>query len=251
MAEETRRFFGEFLTGDHDLTEMLDADFTYVNGPLASLYGIPGVTGDAFQRVSVGGSPRGGGLLSQGSILTVTSTPVRASIPKRGRFILSQLLCQQAKDPPPGVPQIPATPSPGQTTRQQLEAVTAANGVCLSCHSLLNPLGGGLGHFDGIGAWQELENGQPIDATGKLPDGTTFDGAQAEAKALAANPSLPACVARQTLTYALGRDLTQPQDGAIVSQVAASAAQNGNRLKALIQAVTASEAFTARRGGTP
>lgn len=247
METETALFFREFVSGDSDYRAMLDAPFTYVNGPLAALYGIAGVSGDAFQRVSLSGTPRQG-LLTHASILAATSAPTRSSIPLRGKFILSELLCAPPPDPPPGTPQLSTTPMPGLTGRQELIAVTSANATCNSCHAQLNPLGFGLEHFDGIGAYRDEDNGQPIDTTGMLPDGTTFDGAAQEAQVIKNNPALTACVTKMMFTYALGRETTaadQPRLAAIAADVAAK----GNRLSDLVVRIARDGAFLNRRGG--
>ncbi len=246
MAEETRRFFSEYLTSGLDYRGMLDSDFTFVNAPLATLYGIPGVTGSAFTRVAVGNTNRSG-LLGKASILTVTSTPVRSSIAKRGKFVLTQLLCQPPGEPPVDVPVLPDVVPAGETYRQQLERVTA-NGVCKGCHQMLNPLGGGLGHFDGIGAYRDLDNGLAVDASGKLPNGTTFDGHLGEAKALKANPAFESCVTGQMMNYALGRNLAT-QERPFVLAISKEVDAKGNHLKDLVQSIVASDLFSSRRGG--
>lgn len=248
MAEETRRLFAEFLYGDHAFADILDADFTFVNERLAAHYGIPGITGEEFQRVDLDPAAGRGGLLSQASILTATSIPTRGSIAKRGKFIMSELLCQPPADPPPGTPAIPDQLPPDSTEREILEAMTAGP-ECAGCHSIINPLGGGLEHFDGIGRFRDEDNGQPIDATGGLPDGTAFDGAVEEAQALKTDPAFARCVNKQMLSFALGRR-PQPTDGPVLDDIEASTAEHGARLRDVILAIVTSDAFTARRGGT-
>jgi hypothetical protein len=248
MAGETRMLFAEFLTGDHDFHDLLDADFTFVNQRLAEHYGIAGITGDELQRVSLADSPGRGGLLTQASILTATAIPSRGSIAKRGKFILSELLCQPPNDPPPGLPAIPDQLPEGSTEREILEAMTAGP-ECAGCHATINPLGGGLEHFDGIGQYRDEDNGQPIDATGALPDGTTFDGAVEEARALKTNPAFARCVTRQMFSFALGRR-PQLSDEPALEAMAASASEQGSRLRDVVLAIVLDDTFTARRGGT-
>ena len=248
MAEETRRVFAEFLYGDHPFADILDADFTFVNQRLAAHYGIPGITGEDFQRVDLDPAAGRGGLLSQASILTATSIPTRGSIAKRGKFIMSELLCQPPADPPPGTPAIPDQLPPDSTEREILETMTAGP-ACAGCHSIINPLGGGLEHFDGIGRFRDQDNGQPIDATGGLPDGTTFDGAVEEAQALKTDPAFARCVNKQMLSFALGRR-PQATDGPVLDDIGAAATEHGARLRDVILAIVTSDAFTARRGGT-
>ncbi len=246
MAEETRLMFAEFLLGDHDLRDLLDADFTFANQRLASHYGITGVTGDGFQQVSL---PAGrSGLLTQASILTATSVPTRGSIAKRGKFIMSELLCQPPYDPPPDIPAIPDQLPEGSTEREILEAMTAG-AACAGCHAIINPLGGGLEHFDGVGQFREEDNGQPIDATGVLPDGTSFDGALEEARVIKGNPAFTRCMAQQMHSFALGRR-PQPTDDPQLDLIQASALDRGARMRDLVLAIVTSDTFTARRGGT-
>jgi len=247
MAEETRMMFAEFLHGDHDVRDLLDADFTFVNERLASHYGITGVTGAELQMVPL---PAGrAGLLTQASILTATSVPTRGSIAKRGKFIMSELLCQPPYDPPPGIPAIPDQLPEGSTEREILEAMTAG-ADCASCHAIINPLGGGLEHFDGTGRYREEDNGQPIDATGTLPDGSSFDGALEEAQFLKGDPRFTHCLSQQLHSFALGRR-PQASDGAQLDAIEASALDSGARLRDLVVAIVTSDTFTARRGGTP
>ena len=247
MAEETRLMFAEFLLGDHDLRDLLDADFTFANQRLAAHYGITGVSGEAFQQVTL---PAGrAGLLTHGSILTATSVPTRGSIAKRGKFIMSELLCQPPYDPPPDIPAIPDQIPEGSTEREILEAMTAG-ASCASCHAIINPLGGGLEHFDGVGQFRDLDNGQPIDATGTLPDGSSFDGAIEEARYIKTNPAFTRCMAQQMHSFALGRR-PQPTDDTYLDTIEAGTLDSGARMRDLVLAIVSSDTFTARRGGTP
>ena len=247
MAEETRLMFAEFLLGEHDLRDILDADFTFANERLAAHYGITGVTGDQFQQVALPAARAG--LLTQASILTATSVPTRGSIAKRGKFIMSQLLCQPPYDPPPDIPAIPEDIPEGSTEREILEAMTAG-AACAGCHAIINPLGGGLEHFDGTGRFREEDNGQPIDATGTLPDGSSFDGAFEEAGYIKGNPAYARCVAQQVHSFALGRR-PQASDNAQLDLIQASTLDRGARMRDLLVAIVTSDSFTARRGGTP
>jgi hypothetical protein len=249
MAEETRMMFAEFLHGDHDVRDLLDADFTFANERLAAHYGIPGVTGSELQRVTFPADSGRAGLLTQASILTATSVPTRGSIAKRGKFIMSELLCQPPYDPPPGIPAIPDQLPEGSTEREILEAMTAG-AECASCHSIINPLGGGLEHFDGVGRYREQDNGQPIDATGTLPDGAMFDGALGEAQFLKGDPRFTHCLTQQLHSFALGRR-PQASDDLQLDAIETGALAGGARLRDLVVAIVTSDTFTARRGGTP
>jgi hypothetical protein len=249
MAEETRMMFAEFLHGENDLRDMLAADFTFANERLASHYGITGVTGAEMQRVSFPAGSGRAGLLTQASILTATSVPTRGSIAKRGKFIMSELLCQPPYDPPPGIPAIPEELPEGSTEREILEAMTAGS-ECAGCHAIINPLGGGLEHFDGVGRFRELDNGQPIDASGTLPDGAMFDGAVEEAEFLKGDPRFTRCITSQLHSFALGRR-PQASDDLELGAIETSALESGARLRDLVLAIVTSDTFTARRGGTP
>jgi hypothetical protein len=247
MAEETRLMFAEFLLGEHDLRDLLDADFTFANERLAAHYGIEGVAGEAFQQVAL--PPGRAGLLTQASILTATSIPTRGSIAKRGKFIMSELLCEPPYDPPPDIPAIPDEIPEGSTEREILEAMTAG-AACAGCHAIINPLGGGLEHFDGVGQFRDLDNGQPIDATGTLPDGTSFDGALEEAAFIKTDPRFTRCMAKQMHSFALGRR-PQAADDPHLDLIEAGAIDRGARMRDLVRAIVTSDTFTARRGGTP
>ena len=247
MAEETRLMFAEFLLGDHDLRDLLDADFTFANERLAAHYGIEGVAGEEFREVSL---PAGrAGLLTHASILTATSIPTRGSIAKRGKFIMSELLCQPPYDPPPDIPAIPDEIPEGSTEREILETMTAG-AACSGCHAIINPLGGGLEHFDGVGQFRDLDNGQPIDATGTLPDGNSFDGALEEAQFIKNDPRFSRCMAQQMHSFALGRR-PQPADDPHLDLIQAGTLDRGARMRDLVVSIVTSDTFTARRGGTP
>ena len=162
---------------------------------------------------------------------------------------MSQLLCQPPYDPPPDIPAIPDEIPEGSTEREILEAMTAG-AACAGCHAIINPLGGGLEHFDGVGRFREEDNGQPIDATGTLPDGSSFDGALEEAGYIKGNPAYARCVAQQVHSFALGRR-PQATDTAQLDLIQASALDRGARLRDLLVSIVTSDSFTARRGGTP
>jgi hypothetical protein len=179
MLEETRLFFESVIREDRSILDFLDANETFVNGRLAEHYGIPGVTGDEFRRVTLTGDQRGG-LLGQASILTVTSNPTRTSPVKRGKWILEQILGSPPPPPPPDVPELKddAGVVLSGTLRQRMEQ-HRANASCASCHGRMDPLGFGLENYDAIGAWRDKDGGFPIDASGVLPSGQTFSGPRA------------------------------------------------------------------------
>jgi hypothetical protein len=244
MRKETELFLSAIIREDRSLVDLLDADFTYVNGPLAKLYGISGVEGQEFQRVSLDGSERGG-LLTQASILTITSNPTRTSPVKRGKWILENLLGTPPPPPPPDVPELDEKKdaSSAKTLREKLE-LHLVNPGCASCHQRMDPLGFALENFDAIGAWRTSDGGQPIDSRGELPGGETFTGARELRKLLSRErkEQFVECLTEKMLIYALGRGLDY-QDKCTVDQIKAAVAQDGNRFSRLVIEIAKSEPF--------
>src|SRR6185312_11050266 len=207
MYTETEMFVKSIVREDHSILDFLDGRYTYLNERLAKFYGIPGVTGDEFRRVNLAGTERSG-VLTQGSVLTVTSYPTRTSPVLRGKWILENVLNTPPPPPPPGVGSIDAKGGPlAGTMRQQMEK-HRANPMCASCHTKMDPLGFALENYDAIGQWRTRDAGQPVDASGSMPDGKSFRGS-AELKAiLAANSNTFAeCLTEKMMIYALGRGL--------------------------------------------
>ena len=246
MHDETTLFFQEFLTGSRSALDMLDANFSYLNGELATFYGVPGVTGSTMQRVQLPPGVNRGGLLRQSGILALTSLMTRTSAVRRGKWVLSQLLCQSPAPPPPGIPQLPTTPPPGATQRQILEQHASSSG-CSGCHSKMDPIGFALENFDAVGRYRTQDNGSPIDATGTV-DGQSIDGAMQLEQVIKADPALPACLAQTVYTYAVGRSV-QVGDGAALSQIQQQFTSDGSSLSALFYAVATSSAFAQGRCG--
>jgi hypothetical protein len=241
MRQEARLFFQAFLTQPLDLREMMDARFTFMNDALAAHYGLPAVGSAVLQRVELGSGPRGG-LLTQAGVLTATSLSTRTSAVRRGKFVLTALLCSAPPPPPPNVPPLSTTPGAG-SQRQRLEQATAG-GVCVSCHGVINPLGFSMEHFDGIGAFRTRDDGFDIDSSGALPDGRTFADVRGMSSLLKSDPKLTRCVAQNVLTFALGRAATPDEACPLGGQLDAQ----GAHLSDLIAAVATSPQFTQRRG---
>jgi mono/diheme cytochrome c family protein len=206
MQKETELFFEAVIREDRSVLDLIDADFTFLNERLARHYGIPGVKGEAFQRVALKDGIRGG-LLTQASILTVTSNPTRTSPVKRGKWILEQVLGAPPPPPPPDVPILKDDrdgPLKG-SLRQRMEQ-HRANPSCASCHSRMDPLGFGFENFDAIGAWREKDGEYAVDASGVLPSGQTFQGPKAlKAILKAKDKDFCRALTEKLLTYALGR----------------------------------------------
>ena len=249
MEKETQLFFEAIMKEDRSVLDFLDSDYTFVNERLARLYSIPGVGGEQFQRVSLKGSHRGG-LLTQASILTITSNPTRTSPVKRGKWILENILGTPPPPPPPDVPDLKEGKEAvlSGTLRQRMEQ-HRANTMCASCHARMDPIGFGFENFDGIGAWREKDGSFPIDPAGKLVSGETFQG-PADLKQILLNrkkEEFLRCLSERLLTYSLGRGL-EYYDRKAVDQIAQNLAKNKYKFSSLVLGVVKSAPFQMRRG---
>jgi hypothetical protein len=214
LAESMRQEVIEFVTNvfrsDASLLELLDSSQTFLDDRLAALYGLPGEFDAAFRPVSLTDSPRGG-LTTMAAVLTNTSYPHRTSPVLRGGWLLERILGEQVPPPPPNVPTLEEDGSAleAQSLRERLEQ-HRARPECATCHDRIDPLGFGLEHFDAIGRWRSEDGGKPIDASGRLPSGETFDGPE-ELKQLllARKDQFVKHLIRQMLGFALGRPLNR------------------------------------------
>ncbi len=248
MIHETELFFGAVMRGDSSILDFIDSDFTYLNEQLARHYGIPGVKGEQFRRVKLKGHERGG-LITQASILTVTSNPTRTSPVKRGKWVLEQLLGTPPPPPPPNVPVLTedAKALTAATLRLRMEQ-HRSKASCAVCHNKLDPLGFGLENFDAVGAWRNQDSGGPVDSSGTLPSGESFRGPK-ELKAIlkAHSPEFSRCLTEKMLTYALGRGLEE-YDRCAVDQIVKSLEPGRYRFSALVLLIVKSDPFQKRRG---
>lgn len=244
MRRETELFLREFLRTDLPVSQMLTANFTFVNDRLAEHYGLE-PQGPDLVKVTLPGGERGG-LLKQGGILTTTSYPTRTSPVKRGKWILTQILCDEPDPPPAGVEGLVTEQVPTGTIRERLEAHAAID-LCKSCHSVIDPLGFGLEHYDGIGLYRTQENGFDVDSTGQLPTGEKFDGADEMAALIANDPRFTRCLTKQVLTYALGRGVEEA-DAPFLEQIEKDLPARGSSLSGLVKLIATSEPFRMRRG---
>jgi hypothetical protein len=245
MRRETDLFLGAVIREDRSLLDLIDAPFTFLNGPLAHHYGIAGVTGEAFQRVPLDGTQRSG-LLTQASILTVSSYPTRTSPVLRGKWVLQNLLGAPPPDPPAGVPPLDdAAVGTSVSLREQLEA-HRANASCAVCHDQIDPMGFGLERYDATGVWRTHDGPFEIDDSGTLPDGTTFRGSlelkgvlRSESDAFTKN------LAEKLLTYALGRGL-ESYDTTAIDTIVQRVGNTDHRFSSLVLGVVDSQPFRMR-----
>jgi hypothetical protein len=249
MRRETQFFVANMVRQDASILDFLDARYTFVDERLARFYGIPGITGPEFRKVDVGGTKRGGGILSQASILTLSSYSTRTSPVLRGKWILDNLLNAPPPPPPPSVPALDDTKAGKSASLRQEMEEHRKSAVCASCHSSMDPLGFGLENFNAIGAWREEDGKFPVDASGTLPGGQQFRG-PAELKSLlkADRDAFVNGLAEKLLVYALGRGLERydrPALAAITAKVAAA----DYRFSELVLGIVNSVPFRMRNAG--
>ncbi len=246
FRQETELFVDSVLREDRSALDLLRADYTFVNERLAKHYGIPNVYGSRFRRVTLDPARWRGGLLRQGSVLTVTSYATRTSPVVRGKWILDNLL---GVPPPPPLPDVPALRDntvDGRLSGRERLAEHRSNAVCAPCHNLIDPLGLALEKFDAVGRRRQIEDGAPIDASGGLPDGTTFDDVSGLEAALMRRPELfVGTVAEKLLTYALGRGV-EYYDAPAVRTIVREARTQQFRLSAVVLGVVKSQPFQMR-----
>ena len=249
MRQETELFVTSVFRENRSVTELLTANYTFLNERLARHYGIPQIRGSAFRRVELPPDSVRGGLLGQGSILTITSYATRTSPVLRGKWVLENLLASPPPPPPPDVPALKTEGSePGHALTMR-EAMTAhrANPACASCHSRMDPIGFSMENFDAIGRWRDTDGGAPLDVSGVFPEGTTFNGVIGLKRELVRNPEpFIQAIAERLLMYGLGRNL-QYYDAPAVRQMLRGAAPQKNTLASLVLGVVKSRPFQMRQ----
>ena len=249
FRRETEMLFGHILRENKSVLELLNADYTFVNERLAKHYGIPGVYGERFRMVKIT-DPNRYGLLGQGSVLSLTAVATRTSPVYRGKYILANFLDTPPIPPPPNVPTLEESNKAGavqaKTLREQVERHRAVQ-PCAGCHSIIDPPGFALEHFNSIGQWRETdEQGRAIDSAGVLADGTKVDGPIALRNAILKRPEAFATViATRMMTYALGRGL-EPSDMPVVRKIVKKAALDDYRFAAIISGIVESPLFQMR-----
>ncbi len=251
MKTETRMFFEYVLRENRPLSDFIDAKYTFLNARLAKFYGITGVTGSDFRRVELTTGQRGG-LLSQASVLTVSSYPTRTSVVLRGKYVLNNILGSEIPPPPPDVPALDESAvGTLMSLRQQMEK-HRADPMCASCHNKMDPLGFGLENYNAIGKWRTEDGKFPVDSSGTLPNGKSFQTPdQMRAVLMAALPQFSRCLTEKMLTYALGRGL-QAYDRRTLDGIQRDLAADGYHFQTLIFEIVHSTPFQMGRGdGTP
>ena len=245
---ETELLFETIVREDRSVLDLIDADYTFVDERLARHYGIPDVRGSRFRRVALGDGARRG-LLGHGSFLTTTSAANRTSPVKRGKWVLENLLGAPVPLPPPGVETNLTETTPGATptsVRQRLERHRASPN-CASCHAVMDPVGFALESFDLIGKWREIDNGAPVNPSGRLADGTTLDGPASLRKALLdRHDAVAATATEKLLTYALGRRV-EYFDMPAVRAIVRDAARSKYRFSSLVSGIVKSVPFGMKR----
>ena len=249
FEQETRLFLSSTLTEDRSVLDLLRANYTFVNERLARHYGIPGIYGSRFRRVTLTDLDRRGGLLAHGSILATTSYPNRTSPVLRGKWLLDNMFGTPPPPPPPGVNTTLDEPTGGAlppTIRERL-AKHRTNAVCSTCHSAIDPLGFALENFDAIGAWRSTdESGKPVDASATLVSGATVQGLSGLRALLLDQPGqFPATLTAKLMAYALGRRL-EYYDRPAVRQIVRDAAADDYRWSSLVMGIVKSPAFQMR-----
>jgi mono/diheme cytochrome c family protein len=247
MKTETRMFFEAMLRENRPLSDFLDARFTFLNELLAKHYGIQGVTGPDFRRVELKTDQRGG-ILAQGSVLTVSSYPTRTSPVIRGQYLLRNVLGAPPPPPPPNLPRLDeeAVGNAG-SLRQQLEQ-HRTNPTCAACHARMDVLGFGLENYDAIGRWRTMDGKFPIDVSGTFPNGKSF-ASPAQMRALLKEelPEFARCLTSKMLTYALGRAVER-YDRSTINDINRKLAASDYRFETLIYEIAESLPFQSRRG---
>jgi hypothetical protein len=251
LRKETELFFASIVREDRSVLELLNADFTYLNERVARHYGIPNVKGSHFRRVQLASDSPRRGLLGHGSVLAVTSHPDRTSPVVRGHWILDNLLGAEPPAPPANVPPLEATSvTDGRGKLLSLRERLAAhreNPTCASCHALMDPLGFALEGFDAVGRWRTIDElGEPIDASGVLPDGSEFAGVDEFRSALLSSELFRLALAEKLLVYALGRGI-EHYDMPAVRAIVHDAAAKEQRFSQFVLGVVNSTPFQMRR----
>jgi hypothetical protein len=248
FRRETESLFESIVKEDRNVLDLLRAPYTFVDERLARHYGIPNVYGSRFRRVPLGEESVRAGLLGHGSVLTVTSYANRTSPVLRGKWVLENILGTPPPPPPANVPPLRAPPVGKALSMRDRMAQHRSNPACSGCHQLMDPAGLSMENFDAIGRWRtRTEAGSPVDASGGLPGGTSFEGVAGLRKAILSRPELfVTTVTEKLLTYALGRGL-EYYDAPPVRAIARDAREQDYRFSSIVLGVVKSTPFQMRK----
>jgi hypothetical protein len=248
FRQETELFFDSVLRDDRSALTFIKSDYTFLNERLAKHYGIPDIYGTRMRRVTLGPESRRGGLLRQGSVLSVTSYATRTSPVLRGVLVLRNMFGAPPPSPPPNVPALDESTMAANLSMRQRLAAHRSNAVCASCHRTIDPAGFALENFNAVGQWRDLEvEGQPIDPSGALPGDREFRGVDGLEAALLRRPELfVTTLTENLLTFALGRGV-EYYDGPAVRRIVSDAGKDDYRFSSLILGIVQSAPFQMRR----
>jgi hypothetical protein len=249
FKQETEMFVASTLRDDRSVLDLLRANYTFVNERLARHYGLKGISGSRFRRVTLPNPEQRGGLLAEGALLATTSYPERTSPVLRGKWLLNNIFGVPVPQPPPGVnTNLPETKpgAPPASIRERL-AQHRSSPSCASCHAVIDPVGFALEHFDAIGGWRTVdEAGRPVDSTGTTPDGAKVDGLNSLRALLLEQPDqFPRTVTEKLLAYALARRL-EYSDRPAVRAIVRDAAARDYRWSAIVLGIVRSPVFLSR-----
>ena len=249
FERETELFLDSILRENRSVKELLTANYTFLNERLAEHYGIPNIKGSEFRRITLPEGSHRGGLLSQGSVLTLTSYSTRTSPVLRGKYVLENLL---ASPPPPPPPNVPSLKTEGNKSGEELSLREAmvqhrAQPACANCHARMDPIGFAMENFDAVGKWRDQDAGKPIDVSSKLTDGSIVDGVAGVRNLVLGNPErFAGAVTEKLLMYATGRNV-QYFDAPAIRRIVREAAANDYKFSDLVLGITQSVPFQTRR----
>jgi hypothetical protein len=248
MERETELFLDDVLRGNHSVLDLITANYSFLNERLARHYGVPGIRGPQFRRVEFPAGVQRGGLLGQGSLLTLTSYSIRTSPVLRGKYVLENLLASAPPPPPPNVPSLKTegdSPDKPRTLREAMQLHRAAP-ACASCHARMDPIGFAFENFDATGAWRDHDGGQQIDTMSKMLDGTEVNGIEGVKKLILKDPErFAGAISEKLLMYAIGRNV-QYYDTPAVRKIVRDAAPGKYTFDALVEGVVLSTPFQMR-----
>jgi hypothetical protein len=249
MQRETELFIGSIVRENRSVLDLLAANYTFLNERLARHYGIPTIKGSYFRRVTFPEGSARGGLLGQGSVLTITSYSTRTSPVLRGKWVLENLLSSAPPPPPADIPSLSTEGTEREKPLTLREAMTRhrANPTCAGCHARMDPIGFAMENFDAIGKWRERDGAAPLDVTGVFPDGTKFEGIVGLRQELLRQPrQFVGTVAERLLMYALGRNVHY-YDAPAVRTIMREAAAGNYTFSSLVLGVVKSRPFVMRQ----